>query len=223
MDPQQFLTELDSELRSVIGTLLGTAPATHDVTATDDSGRVSVTLRPDRTLAKVQVAANWEEEIESPALAATIVEVTGTAQGLVMGVGDPDSGQEVDPQDVEEAREALLREKQAELLAPMSAAQLQKQIDDLPALMDQLDAQLDDAIRRTAKKPDDQLPQPASGLDDEEALGDVVESENRMVAVQLFAGQVADVRIKESWLAGRSGLAVTECFDQIIDRINERS
>lgn len=223
MDPQQFLTELDSELRSVIGTLLGTAPATHDVTATDESGRVSVTLRPDRTLAKVQVAANWEEEIESPALAATIVEVAGTAQGLVMGVGDPDSGQEVDPQDVEEAREALLLEKQAELLAPMSAAQLQKQIDDLPALMDRLDAQLDDAIRRTAKQPDDQLPQPTSGRDDEDSLGDIVESENKMVSVQLFGGQVADVRIKESWLVGRSGLAVTECFDQIIARINERS
>lgn len=228
MDPQQFLTELDSQLRSVIGTALAFAPATSDVTTTDDSGIVSVTLRPNQSLARVQVGANWMEEIEPSALASTILEVAGQAQAEVLGVGsDADPAEGADPVEVNRALNSLLEEKTAEMMQPVSATRLQQQIDDLPALLDKLGAQLDDAIEKTAKRSEDDLPQATSGRDDEDSLGDVVESENRMVSVQLFGGRVTDVRIKESWLESRSGIAVTQCFDQIIDRIavntNEQS
>lgn len=216
MDPQQFLTELDSELRTVLETFLATTSPASEVTATDDSGRVSVTLRPDRTLARVEVAANWEEEVESAQLAPTILEVAVRA---LTGAAQTVPPEDVDPRAVDEARDALLREKTAEMMAPMTQDQLSQQIDDLPGLLDRLDAQLDDAIEKTSRVSDDDLPREDSGQDDEDALGEVVESENRMVRVQLFHGQLADVHIKESWLEGRSGLAVTECFDQITARI----
>ena len=222
MDPQQFLTELDSELRSILGEFLATAPTTTSVAATDDSGRVRVTLHPDRTLARVQVAADWENEIEGSALAATILEVAAMAQtgAPVDGDGAGDAAA-VDPQDVEAARDALLREKGAELMAPVGAAELQQQIDDLPALLERLDAQLDDAIEKTARLRDDDLPR-ADAVDEEQAQGEVVESENRMVSIRVIAGHLGDVRIKESWLEGRSGIAVTQCFDQIMHRIADQ-
>lgn len=216
MDPQQFLTELDSELRTVLGAFLASTSPASEVTATDESGRVSVTLRPDTTLARVEVAANWEEEIESTQLASTILEVAVSA---LTGAAQNTTTEDVDPAAVDEARDELLREKTAELMAPMTQDELSQQIDDLPGLLDRLDAQLDDAIEKTSRVTDDDLPREDSGRDDEDALGEIVESENRMVRVQLFHGQLADVRIKESWLEGRSGLAVTECFDQITARI----
>lgn len=217
MDPQQFLTELDSELRSVIGAFLTTAAPTSESTATDDSGRVTVTLHPDRTLARVQVAANWEEEITAAQLAATILEVAVSAQG---SIPDDENIEDADPAVVDAAKQALLQEASEELLAPVSEQELQRRIDDLPALLDRLDAQLDAAIAKTSRAVDDDFPRPESGEDDEDLLGDVVESENKMVRIQLFEGHLADVRIKERWLEGRSGHAVSQCFDEIIGRIN---
>ncbi len=220
MDPQQFLTELDSQLRSVVEQFLATTPAATEVTATDDSGRVSVTLHPDRTLARVQVAADWQEEIEPSVLAATILEVAGRAQWGPQDEGDDGApvAADIDQQDVDDAVEALLREKTAELMAPVSPAELQRQADALPGLLDQLDAQLDDAIARSAEARDEDLPsEDADGHQD--AVLEVVESENRMVSVGLSAGHLGEVRIKESWVRGLSGIAVTQCFDQIMDRI----
>ncbi|MDO5736253.1 MAG: hypothetical protein Q4P15_07235 [Propionibacteriaceae bacterium] len=217
MDPQQFLTELDSELRSVIGEFLTTTASASDVAATDESGRVSVILHPDRTLARVQVAAGWEEDIESLALAGVIVEVAGRAQTGAQVSGE-DEAVDVDPEDVDEATDALLREQTQALLAPISAQELQRQIDELPALLERLDAQLDVAIARTSRTSEDELPTEEPSAD-EAIEGEVVESENRMVSVRHVAGHLAEVRIKESWLAGRSGLAVTECFNQIVDRM----
>ena len=221
MDPQQFLTELDSELRLVIGEFLTAAPSTSDVAATDETGRVTVTLHADRTLSRVQVAGNWEEDIEPSALTGVILDVAGRAQTGV-SISDEETARDVDPQDVEEAMDALLREQTEQLLAPISAAELQRQIDTLPALLDSLDAQLDLAIAQTASTTKDELPSEEPS-DDAVLGGEIVESENRMVSVRLFAGHLAEVRIKESWLQGRSGLAVTECFDQIVDRISNKT
>lgn len=224
MDPQQFLMELDSELRSVIRTFLTTGSPASEVTATDDSGRVTVTLRPDQTLARVQVAANWEEEILAPQLADTILRVAVSAQSGIPGGEDIE---DADPEAVDAARETLLQETADELLAPMSEQELQQQIDDLPALLERLDARLDEAIAKTSQALEDDFPRADSDEDVEGPLGDIVESENKMVRVQLFQGHLADVRIKESWLEGRSGIAVTECFEQIVEQIvkntNEQS
>lgn len=219
MDPQQFLTELDADLRSVIGELLATATSATESTATDDSGRVKVTLHPDRTLAQVVIAPDWETEIESSALAAVILEVAGRAQQVTMVEGDaPAAAVDVDPEEIEAARDELLRGATAELMEPISAAELQRQIDDLPAMLDRLNAQLDVAIEKTARLGETDLPT-EDAVEDDEMAGETVTSKNGMVSVRVLQGHLGDVRIKESWLQGRSGIAVSQCFEEIMQRI----
>lgn len=228
MGPDELMADLDRELRNVLGALATLAPVTEDVTVTDDAGAVRVTVRPDTTLAAVAVVPNWQEKVEPADLATLIGEVLGRAQARAMGfdidaLEAAESGEapEVDQAQVDAARDALLKEKTEELLAPVSEDTLQARVDALPDMIENLGKRLDVESLKMQNLSDADLPQDPEDFEPDESVGEWVHTANRMVGVRVFAGLVSEVSIKESWLAGRSGNVLTESFTEIIEQLPE--
>lgn len=228
MEPEDLIADLDKELREVLGALQGFAPVTEDVVVSDETQTVSVTVRPDMTLAAVQVQPVWAEKVQPDTLAGVISELLGRAQAKAMGfdVDALDEGRDphevvVDEAEVEAARERLLKEKTEELLAPVGEEELQARIDELPAQMDELISKLDVEIEKMQSGNTMGLPEDPAEFEPDESYGDWVHSENRMVGVRVVAGMVADVEIRTNWVEGRSGNVLTECFNQIIEQLPE--
>lgn len=225
MQPEELLADLDRELRTVLGALQNFAPVTEDVTVSDETGTVRVTVRPDTSLAAIQVAPVWRDKLEPEALAGVVGDVLGRAQARAMGF-DVDRLTEgeapelvVDEAQVEADRAQMLREAEEKLLRPSTEEELQQKIDALPGTVDAALARFDEEIAKFQEMSDSDLPQDPEEFTPGEGYGELVESENRMVGVRVVAGLIADVTFKESWLQGRSGNTLTECFTQIIDQL----
>ena len=107
------------------------------------------------------------------------------------------------------------------LEAPSSDATLQAKVDNLPNLFDQLDMALDQLNDSLTNLEVPIAVEEAEQLNLKPAGGVEVRSENSMVTVTVNHGSVVDVAIHQNWLPGKSGHALTECFDQIIDQLNE--
>ncbi|MCC2591995.1 hypothetical protein LKO27_00935 [Tessaracoccus sp. OS52] len=223
MEPEELLADLDKELRSVLGALQNLTPVTEDVTVSDASGAVRVTVRPDSSLAGVSVVPAWQEKVEPAALADVISDVLGRAQAKAMGFDidalEEAQADEVDEAQVEAARGRLLKDAEQTLRRPSTEEELQRRMDELPGIVDDAMARLDRELVKLQTAGDGALPQDPAEFTPGADYGDLVESDNRMVAVRVVAGLVAEVRIKESWLEVRSGIAITECFNQIIERL----
>lgn len=228
MGPDELMADLDRELRSVLGALATLAPVTEDVTVSDAAGVVRVTVRPDTTLAAISVVPTWQEKVEPGDLANLIGEVLGRAQARAMGfdidaLEAAEAGQapDVDQAQVDATRDALLREKTEELLAPVDEDTLQARVDALPDMIEGLSRRLDVETLKMQDLTDADLPKDPAEFVPDESVGEWVHTESRMVGVRVVAGLVSEVSIKESWLAGRSGNVLTESFDEIIQRLPE--
>lgn len=227
MEPEELLADLDKELRSVLGALQNFSPVTEDVTMSDETETVRVTVRPDTSLAAIQVAPTWTDKVEPEALAGVIGDVLGRAQARAMGfdVDRLEAGDQtevvVDEARVEADRARMIRDAEETLLRPSTEEELQRKIESLPGTVDAALARFDDEIARLQNLDDSDLPQDPEEFTPGEGYGVLVESENRMVGVRVVAGLVAEVTFKESWLASRSGNTLTECFTQIIDQLPE--
>lgn len=226
MGPDELMADLDRELRNVLGALATLAPVTEDVTVSDERGVVQVTVRPDTTLAAISVVPAWQEKVEPGELAGVVGEALGRAQAKAMGfdidaLEASEAGQdpEVDEAQVEATRDALLREKTEELLAPVSEDTLQARVDALPDMIEGLSRRLDVETLKMQNLTDADLPQDPADFVPDESVGDWVHTDSRMVGVRVVAGLVSEVSIKESWAAGRSGNALTESFNEIIERL----
>lgn len=225
MEPEQLLAELDRELKQVLSAFASFKPATEEVTVSDDTGRVEVVVSPKAELVKVAVAPNWRDEIEVSALANTVAETIAKAQAKAFGLdidADGDAVEDADPAEVQRLQDALMAEKTEELLRPVGEDELQRRIAELPGEVERLEALADDVADKVAPTEAD-LPEDADEFAPDDSFGTRVHSENRMVSVRVMAGFVGEVTIQESWLAARSGIAVTECFDQIIEKLAEVS
>lgn len=226
MEPEELIADLDKELRSVLGALQNFAPVTEDVTLSDETGTVHATVAPDLSLVAVSVASGWDEHVEPAALAGAVNEVLGRAQARAMGFdvdrlmadGTPAEGA-VDEAEVERARARMIREAEDTLLTRPTEEELQRKIDALPGTVDAAMERLDREIARMQDMGERDLPQDPSEFTPGDDYGDRVWSANRMVGVLVAGGLVADVTIKESWAANRSGNALTECFREIIEQL----
>lgn len=223
MGPEELMADLDRELRSVLGALATLAPVSEDVTVSDEFGVVRVTVRPDTSLATVQVAPAWQGKVEPADLPNVIGEVLGRAQARAMGFDidalEAEEAPVVDEAAIDAARDALLKDKTEELLAPVSDDELQAKVDALPDLVEGLSKRLDDEIQKMKDSADEDLPQDPAEFVPDESVGEWVHTETRMVGVRVVAGLVSEVAIKESWLDGRSGNVLTESFNEIIEQL----
>lgn len=220
MEPEQLLAELDKELKSVLSALASFKPATEDVSVTDASGQVEVVVKPSSELVRISVAPDWAKHMEVAALAPAIAETISKAQAKAFGLDMDDLGEPVesDAAEVQQLQDRLIAEKTDELFRPVSNDELQRKVDDLPGMLDRLEKFADEAVEKV--QPDEaDMPRDPAEFTPDESFGTTVTSENRMVSVRVMAGFVGEVAIKESWLAARSGIAVTECFDQIIEQL----
>lgn len=224
MGPDELMADLDRELRKVLGALAALAPVTEDVTVSDEKGAVQVTVRPDTTLASIAVLPTWQEKVEPSELAGLISDVLGRAQAKALGfdVDALEAGEDaVDPAQVEATRDALLRDKTEELLAPVSEDVLQARVDALPDMIDGINKRLDVETLKMQDLSESELPQDPEEFVPDESVGEWVYSESRTVGVRVVAGLISEVFIKENWLAGTSGIALTERFNEIIERLPE--
>lgn len=226
MGPEELMADLDRELRSVLGALATLAPVTEDVTVSDELGVVRVTVRPDTSLAAVQVVPAWQQKVEPAELANLVGEVLGRAQAKAMGfdidaleAAEAGEAPAVDEAAIDAARDALLRDKTEELLAPVSEDDLQAKVDALPDMVEGLSRRLDDEIQKMKDSAEEGLPKDPAEFVPDESIGDWVHTESRMVGVRVVAGLVSEVTFKESWLDGRSGNSLTDSFSEIIEQL----
>lgn len=224
MEPEQLMQEMDEDLRKALALLTRFEPAVEDVTVADESGKVEVTFHPDLSLAKVSVAADWQSEIEPGMLEAAVSETMARGLSKAMGFDLDDVEAIVDDEpdpnspEVKEAAARTMRDAEDILLAPRSESEVQHMVDNIDNLFAEFDAVADKAMTKL-----DNMPMPKSDEEFQEEgqdpAGELVESDNHMVAVRVARGIVGGCTIRESWLDGRSGIAVTESFSQIIERL----
>lgn len=185
--------------------------------ATDESGRVSVTVGPDGLPVKISVDPKWSDDIGDDELATTIHLTIGNAQMAAFGFDE--EPEDLSPEEVAKAKQQVLAEAEKKILRPVSEDEHQAMVERLPSLFDQFDqalVQLDKRLNQMAgQAPED--PDEADG--DPDDVGVEVKADNSMVSLVVNNGSVIGVNIHKNWLAGKSGHALTECFDQIIDQL----
>lgn len=226
MEPEELIADLDKELRSVLGALQNFAPVTEEVTLSDETETVHVTVAPDLSLVAVNVAPAWVDRVEPEALAGVINEVLGRAQARAMGfdvdrlTSDGATPEVVvDEAEVERARAKMVREAEDALLTRPTEEELQRRIDALPGTVDAAMERLDREIARMQEMGEADLPRDPAEFTPDDDYGDRVWSSNHMVGVRVVGGLIADVTVKESWAANRSGNVLTQCFGQIIEQL----
>lgn len=218
LSPQLMEAQLDELVRD----MLALQPRREEVTVRDPEGQVAATIDPEGRLARVLVEPRWVDKIETDHLANAILATIAEAQLEASGLsGDAPV---ITDEQVAAKRQEILRQAENELQAPTPEGELQAKIDNLPNLFDRLD----DALQRLEDRATElETPIPleeaaALGLT-EAPMGEQIRSENSMVSLTVNPeGGVVDVSIHRNWLEGKSGIAVTECLDQIISQMTDQ-
>lgn len=190
-----------------------------EATVVDVSGQVQASVSLSGRLERVVVSPRWQDRVDDEDLAGIVLETISRAQFGAMELPDDEALAAVSDADVEAGVEEALARATEQLLRPRSEEERQARIDALPALFASMDADLarmDRALDRLEGSLD------ADAVEDIEPEGDEFRSENSMVTVIAKDGFVVDVAIHANWLRGKSGIAVTECLDQIIEQINDQ-
>jgi len=209
---------MEAQLDELVRTMLRMQPRREEVTVRDPAMRVAVTVAADGRLAKIAVEPRWSDRIEPDALEATILTTVAEAQLAASGL----EGGGPEPTDAEVAakRDEMMRRAESVLETPAADADLQSRVDNLPNLFDQLD----DALRRLDERLQEvSVPvslEEAGHLGLTEVEGTRFRSDNARVTVTVNQGSVVDLGIHRNWVEGRSGIVISECFDQIIDQMN---
>lgn len=212
--------EMDAQLDEMVRAMLRLRPKAEPVVAVDPEEQIRVTVAPGGALAAIEVASRWSERIEPDGLAAAVLATIAEAQLEASGL----SGDSAEPTEAEvkAKRDEITSRAESILASPASDADLQSRIDHIPALFDQLD----DALRRLHSRVEE-MAEPVSLAEAEElGLPDEVEgirytSDNEMVSITINRGTVVDLSVHQRWAESRSGIAITECFDQIIEKVTE--
>lgn len=214
--PQAMQDQFDELVRM----LLRMQPQPREVTVQDEEGQIAVSFDAQARLNRIAIDARWADRIEPAALADAIL--TTVAEGQLQAAGlEEDDAPEPTAEEVAAKRTEIFALGEAQVLAPSSEASLQSKIDNLPNLFDQLD----DALGRLDSKL--AQAQPPISLAEAEELGlepvegERIASDNAMVSLTVVKGLIVDVSLHPGWLAGRSGLVLTECFDQIIAKLHD--
>lgn len=214
--PQAMQDQFDELVRL----LLRMQPQPREVTVQDEEGQIAVSFDARARLNRIAIDARWADRIEPAALADAVMMTIAEGQLQASGLDDEDAPEPTEAE-VAAKRTEIFALGEEQLLAPSSDASLQAKIDNLPNLFDQLD---DALVRLDAKLSEVQPPislEEAGELGLEAAEGDRITSDNAMVSITVTQGLVVDVSLHPSWLPGRSGLVLTECFDQIIAKLHD--
>ncbi len=211
---------MEAQFDELIRTMLRMQPRHREVSVRDPEGQVEATCGPDGRLAKVTVEPRWQDKIEPGDLSTVLLTTIAEAQLEASGLNDDDRPEPTE-EEVAAKREEMMRMGEQALEAPSSDATLQAKVDNLPNLFDQLDMALDQLNDSLTNLEVPIAVEEAEQLNLKPAGGVEIRSENSMVTVTVYHGSVVDVAIHQSWLPGKSGHALTECFDQIIDQLNE--
>lgn len=209
-DPAAFLQHLDDQLDALIR-LEAALDAAEPGAATDETGAVTVEFSPEGQLTSISVAPTWEQQIKAEELPTVISDTLVRARD---GAGEPvetDSG--LSDEEVAAIRERELEEMRQTLFAPQSDEELEEIAKNLPSQFDELNASIEAML---AKAGDAEI---EVSEDELEVPGEEYHSENGMVAVKVANGAVVGVSFHESWLPGKSGNVITQCFNEIIQEL----
>lgn len=206
-DPEAFLAHLDAQIDTLIRKSAELEAVAGSGAATDPTGAVTVEFGQGGNLQTISVAPTWEQKIQPEELVTVITDTLILARDgdgeltEVVELSDEEVAQIREREEAEIARSTQLDhtpEEMAEL-----AASLPKAFDDLNAQFADLLAHADEAKTQVSEEPVE--------------LETVTSySENQMVGVEAANGVVVGVTIRPSWVAGRSGNVITECFTEAI-------
>lgn len=209
----------DDLLEGLTRQLLAMRRGGDGTTVVDVSGQVQAVVGPTGRLQRVVVSPRWQERIDVEDLPGIVLETISRAQfGAVELPADEDLAA-VSDAEVQAGVEQALAQATERLLRPRPEEERQARIDALPALFAAMDedlARMDRALDRLEAGLD------VDDVEDLEPEGDEFRSGNSMVTMIARDGFVVDVAIHANWLRGRSGIAVTECLDQIIGKIDDQ-
>lgn len=214
--PQAMQDQFDELVRM----LLRMQPQPREVTVRDEEGQIAVSFDAEARLSRIVVESRWVERIEPETLAETILMTVAEAQLQASGLDDEEAAEPTEAE-VAAKRTEIFALGEAQLMAPSSEASLQSKIDNLPNLFDQLDDALDRLDSKLAETQPPISMEEAEELGLEAVEGDRIASDNAMVTLTVNQGMVVDVTLHPNWLNGRSGIVLTECFDQIIAQLHD--
>lgn len=206
-DPAAFINHLNRQLDSLIRFRATLDADDGSGAATDPTGAVTVEFAPGGTLQSIDVAPTWETHIEAANLVDVVNETLRRARD---GEGTTPQPAGLSDEDVAAIRERRLAERRRAMSQQRSPEELQQLVDELPKQFDQLNASVRDMLARA-----DEF---RLEISDEEVPVETesVHSANKMVSVELSSGLVVGVAIHPTWLPGKSGNVITQCFDEII-------
>ncbi|NHB84493.1 hypothetical protein G7085_07405 [Tessaracoccus sp. HDW20] len=209
---------MEAQLNELVRVMLRMQPRGEDVTVRDSEAQVAVTIAADGRLAKVAVEPRWSDKVEAGALETTIL--TTIAEAQLSASGLEADGPEPTDAEVAARRDEMTRRAEAVLETPGTDTDLQARIDNLPNLFDQLDDALQRLGERLQEVAEPVSLEEAAQLGLTEVEGVRFRSQNSMVTLTVNQGSVVDLGIHRNWVEGRSGIVISECFDQIIDQLN---
>nr|WP_108871176.1 hypothetical protein [Tessaracoccus timonensis] len=213
-DPEAFLAHLDAQIDALIRKSAELDAVGGSGAATDPTGTVTVEFGQGGNLQTISVAPAWEQKIQPEELVPVITETLILARD-----GDGEPARIVELSDEEVAR--IRQREEAEISRSMQsdrtpeqtaelAASLSKAFDDLNAKFANLLAHSDKARTHISEEP-------------VEVETVASYSENQMVGVKTVNGVAVGVTIRPSWVAGKSGLVITECFTEAIQGLADAS
>ena len=96
---------------------------------------------------------------------------------------------------------------------------MQRKVDNLPNLFAQFDAAMATLEQQIAKQEQGEpVPMSEAGAEEPDE-GTRFSSANSMVSLVVVGGAIVDVQMHANWLPGKSGIVLTECFDQVIEQL----
>lgn len=206
-DPEAFLAHLDAQIDALIRKSAELGAAGGSGAATDPTGAVTVEFGQGGDLETISVAPTWEQKIQPEELVTVITDTLILARD---GDGEPVDVVELSDEEVARIREREAAEIARSMLSSRTpeetaelAASLPKAFDDLNAQLENLLAHADEAKTQISEEP-------------VEVETVTSYSENQMVGVEVANGVAVGVTIRPSWVAGKSGLVITECFTEAI-------
>lgn len=210
-DPQAFLQHLNDQLDILIRKSAALDAVVGTGSATDATGAVTVEFTTGGELGSISVAPTWEQQIKPEELATVITDTLVQARD---GDGTPAEPVELSDEQVAEIRERQLEEMRQTFQVERTPEELEEIAESLPRSLDELNA----SFRELQANVEQYRVQ----ISDEpvEVETTSVRSENGMVAIDVAGGVPVAVTIHQSWVAGRSGNVLTECFSEAIRELS---
>lgn len=206
-DPAAYRRHLDQIMGRLIRYQASLDAAGGSGAASDATGNVTVEFNGGASLESITIAPGWEQHIEAQDLVTVINETLVAARD---GDGEQPQPAELSDEEVAAIRERRLQDMRKQMSVRRSDEELQKLVEDLPKQFEQMNREMDEALRHA-----DDLKTEISDHE-VEFKTESVQSENKMVSVEYSGQNIVRVAIHQSWLAGTSGIVLTECFNEII-------